>query len=44
MFIDDRFKQFKYRNILQKQYKNNQYVTNERQIEFLLEQFWKKHK
>lgn len=44
VFIDDRFKQFKYRNILQKQYKNNQYVTNERQIEFLLEQFWKKHK
>lgn len=44
VFIDNRFKQFKYRNILQKQYKNNQYVTNERQIEFLLEQFWKKHK
>lgn len=44
VFIDDRFKQFKYRNILQKQYKNNQYVINERQIEFLLEQFWKKHK
>ena len=44
VFIDDRFKQFKYRNILQKQYKNNQFVTNESQIEFLLEQFWKKHK
>ena len=44
VFIDDRFTQYKYRNILKKQYKNNEFVNNERQIDYLLEQFWKKNK
>ena len=44
VFIDDRFTQYKYRNILKKQYKNNEFVNNERQIEYLLEKFWKNDK
>ena len=44
VFIDDRFTQYKYRNILKKQYKNNEFVNNDRQIDYLLEQFWKKNK
>ena len=41
VFIDDRFAQYKYRNIIKKQYKNNEYVTNGKQIDYLLEHFWK---
>ena len=42
VFIDDRFTQYKYRNIIKKQYKNNEYITNLKQIDYLIEQFWKK--
>ena len=44
IFIDDRYKQLKYRKILQKQYKNHEYVNNEQQIEYLIEKFWKNNK
>ncbi|MDD6302972.1 MAG: ATP-dependent DNA helicase [Bacillales bacterium] len=42
VFIDDRFKQFKYQDILKKEYRNSYFVSNLNDLGRKLEDFWKR--
>lgn len=43
MFIDDRYKQKKYKEVLSRQYKNAKYVYSRNQIKEIVEEFWKRN-
>lgn len=40
-FIDDRYRQAKYQDIFKKEFKNSYFVTSTKEIDQLLEEFWK---
>ena len=41
MFIDDRYKQRKYKEVIQREYKNNYYVSSNKEIKEIIDDFWK---
>ena len=41
MFIDDRYKQRKYKEEIQREYKNNYYVSSNKEIKEIIDDFWK---
>lgn len=43
LFIDERFSYYKYRNLLKNEYRNAKYVNSTKQIEVILDDFWKNH-
>lgn len=43
VFIDDRFSYWKYKNLLKEQYKGAYYLQDVKQIEKVVDKFWKKH-
>ena len=43
LFIDDRYHYSRYSDIFKKQFKNSYFVKSNREIDYYLEDFWKKH-
>lgn len=43
IFIDDRFTQYKYQHLLRQEYSDLHYCSSNKEIEVLIEDFWKKH-
>jgi hypothetical protein len=43
IFIDDRFTQYKDQHLLRQEYNDLHYCSSTKEIEALIEDFWKKH-